>query len=84
MDYRGPRGGPLEADFHEGPRRTQIIMSDVKVPMIGIGANGKDPVLEKLDLLIEEQQEVKELLEEVVERLSELDLPYNSVSGGFN
>lgn len=58
-------------------------MSEVKEPIVGIG-NGRDPVLEKLDIIIEEQQEVKELLEEVVERLSELDLPYNSVSGGFN
>ena len=40
--------------------------------------NGRDPLTEKLDLVLEEVTETRELIEEVLEKISELELPYNS------
>jgi len=41
--------------------------------------NGRDPILEQLEVLHEELVQVRELLEEVLEKLAELELPYGSV-----
>ena len=45
--------------------------------LVGIGRE-TDPVLEKLDILIEEQEEIKELVEELVEKVSDLNTGHGS------
>ena len=47
-------------------------------PLVGLGKNGKDHVIEKLDILIEGQETQQDLLEEIVEKLTELELPYQN------
>lgn len=44
---------------------------------LGAG-NGKDPIVEKLDLLLEAVEEIQEALEEITEKLADLELPYNA------
>ena len=50
----------------------------VKEPLSGLGRAGTDPVIEKLDILIEEQEEIKELIEELVEKVSDLNTGHGS------
>ena len=39
---------------------------------------GKDPIIEKLDLLLEAVEEIQEALEEITEKLADLEMPYNA------
>ena len=52
-------------------------------PIVGIGVGEKDAVLEKLDIIIEAQEQQQDTLEEISERLTELELPYNSLNGTY-
>lgn len=52
----------------------------INEPLVGIGKNGKDPVIEKLDIIIEGQEANRDLLEEISEKLADLELPYNAVT----
>ena len=45
-------------------------------PISGIGRAGNDPVLEKLDILIEGQEETKDLLEDLIEKVTDLNFTY--------
>ena len=60
-------------------------MSNEKEPLVGLGKSGEDPVIEKLDILIEGQETQQDLLEEIIEKLAEFEMPYpNSGFGSFN
>lgn len=40
--------------------------------------NTKDPITEKLDLLLNAVEEIQGVLEEITEKLADLELPYNA------
>ena len=50
----------------------------MKEPLVGLGRAGVDPVLERLDILIEGQEEMKEILEELVEKVADLGTSHGS------
>ncbi len=50
-------------------------------PIVGIGTGSKDPVLEKLDILIEGQEALQDLIEELVDKFNDLDI---STTIGYN
>lgn len=43
--------------------------------IVGIETKGKDPIIEKLDIVIEAQEAQQDLLEDILERLTDLELP---------
>lgn len=48
-------------------------------------ANSIDPVLEKLDQILAELAEIRELYDELINKLDNLDIPYEStLGGGYN
>ena len=57
----------------KGERMAKIAADE---PISGIGRAGNDPVLEKLDILIEGQEETKDLLEDLIEKVTDLNFTY--------
>ena len=59
---------------------TKTATSDPVPESFAEGLASTDPIQAKLDLIIEELGETRELVEELVEKVADLEVPYN---GGF-
>lgn len=49
-------------------------MAQTNESLTGLGKDAANTVLEKLDIIIEQQETLQELLEDVFEKLSDLDV----------